>query len=336
MAIPEIRICGHMRDRTYRYNSETCKYERVKINAGGFIWYCIGLTVMACGMLVGILLLHDLVVNTTNETRLRKENRILRRHHAALTEQLNELHPVLTSLERKDHALHTKFFGSAPLTGGKQPAGGKSKQKILLADADSFREQIAGLRSVSEKLRIRSTTTNYYYGEKIQLEKSGLDDIRFLPTLQPIQPWQTDRLISGFGMRVNPFHKGLYDHPGVDIAMPRGTSVVATGSGMVSQVKRSDLQAGYGNYIDINHGNGIVTRYAHLEDIHVKSGAKVSKGMVIGTVGTSGGSVAPHVHYEIIHHGKNIDPVLYMVEDLKSSDHHLLVRMSHQQNQSLD
>ena len=324
-----------MRHRTYRYNSETCQYERVKVNAKSVTWYCLGLAVMASGMLVGIMLLHDLIVNTDKESRLRKENRILRRHHAALSQEINELRPVLTSLEQKDRVLHVRFFGSQATLSDKQPEG-PSKENLLLADADSFREQIATLKSVSEKLQMRSTLTNHYYGEKFDLEKSALKDISFLPTLQPVQPWQSDRLISGFGMRVNPFHKGLYEHLGVDIAMPRGTSVVATASGVISQVKRSDLQAGYGNYIDIDHGNGVVTRYAHLEEIHVRHGAKISKGAVIGAIGTSGGSVAPHLHYEIILDGRNIDPVIYMVEGLSSSDHDVLKLLSHQQNQSLD
>jgi murein DD-endopeptidase MepM/ murein hydrolase activator NlpD len=118
--------------------------------------------------------------------------------------------------------------------------------------------------------------------------------------------------------------------------MPRGTPVVATASGVVSQLKRSDLQAGYGNYLEVDHGNGIVTRYAHLEDITVRFGARVAKGEAIGTVGNSGGSVAPHVHYEILRDKVNVDPVHYLMEGLTAAQHHLMVTMSHQQNQSLD
>lgn len=324
-----------MRNTTYRYNCETCQYERVKVTARSVVWYCLGLMVMASTMLIGILLLHDFLINTNRETRLRRENKALRKHHDALSAQLDELRPVLTSLENKDRVLHASFFGSAPVVTVAQ-VDRASKEKLLLADGQSFREHVSTLKYASEELTVRSASTNYYYGEKLSVEPSVLASLDSLPTLQPIQPWQADRLISGFGMRVNPFHKGLYKHLGVDIAMTRGTPVIATASGVISQLKRSDLQAGYGNYIEIDHGNGIVTRYAHLEDIAVRYGARITKGDIIGTVGSSGGSVAPHLHYEIIRDGKNIDPIHYMVEGLSSQDHHLLTVMSHQQNQSLD
>jgi murein DD-endopeptidase MepM/ murein hydrolase activator NlpD len=324
-----------MRYTTYRYNALTCQYERVRVNAKGVLWYCLGLAVMASCMLAGILLLHDLVINTENESRLRKENRALKRHHAILSSELNQLQPVLTSLQNKDRILHSKFFGAPPVLRAPD-IDRASKENLLLADASSFRQQASSLQATSRHLALRSARTNRYFGSSLKLAPEKLSTLNALPTLQPVSPWQTDRLISGFGLRVNPFHKGLYDHLGVDIAMPRGTPVIATGSGTVSQLKRSDLQAGYGNYIEVNHGDGVVTRYAHLEDINVKFGARVKKGEVIGTVGSSGGSVAPHVHYEILRNGENIDPVNYMVEGLSSDEHHQITEMSHQQNQSLD
>jgi murein DD-endopeptidase MepM/ murein hydrolase activator NlpD len=324
-----------MRYTTYRYNAPTCQYERVRVNAKGVIWYCVGLATMACCMLVGILLLHDLVINTENESRLRKENRAFKRHHAILSSELNELQPVLTSLQNKDRILHSKFFGAPPVL-PPQDTDRASKERLLLADAGSFRRQVSSLKATSRQLALRSARSNRYFGSTLKLAPEKLPNLNALPTLQPVKQWAPDRLISGFGLRVNPFHKGLYDHLGVDIAMPRGTPVIATGSGTVSQLKRSDLQAGYGNYIEINHGEGVVTRYAHLQDINVKFGARVKKGEVIGTVGSSGGSVAPHVHYEILRDGENADPVKYMVQGLSSDEHHQLTEMSHQQNQSLD
>ena len=324
-----------MRYTTYRYNTDTCQYERVRIRAKDIIWYFLGLVVMGACMLVAILLLHDLVVNTSNEKRMRKENRALKQHHAILSEELNDLQPVLTSLQNKDRILHARFFGSPPEQ-PRQNHDRASKQRVLLADAKSFRLQVSSLKQTSGQLIRKSSTSNRYFGNTLSLDKIEVALSNALPTLQPVRPWQTDRVISGFGLRVNPFHKGLYDHLGVDVAMPRGTPVIATATGMVQELKRSPLQAGYGNYIEIDHGHGLVTRYAHLEEIHVKYGAKIKKGDIVGTIGTSGGSIAPHLHYEILRDGKNVDPVYYMVEGLTSDQHDHLTLMSHKQNQSLD
>lgn len=324
-----------MRYTTYRYNTHTCQYERVRIKAKDIIWYFLGLMVTGSCMLAGILLLHDLVVNTHNENRLRRENRALKQHHAILSEELSDLQPVLTSLQNKDRLLHARFFGTAPEQ-PRQNIDRASKQKLLLADAGAFRKKVSSMKGISEQLIKKSSSNNRYFEKTLKLNDLEVAISNALPTLQPIRPWQADRLISGFGMRINPFHKGLYDHLGVDVAMSRGTPVIATGSGVVQQLKQSPLQAGYGNYIEIDHGHGLVTRYAHLEYIDVKFGAKVKKGDVIGTVGTSGGSVAPHLHYEVLRDGKNVDPVYYMVEGLTSEQHHHLTLISHKQNQSLD
>lgn len=324
-----------MRNTTYRYNAETCQYERVRVKAKNILGYCLGLLVTGACMLVGILLLHDFIVNTDTEKKLRKENRAFKEHHAILSTQLNELQPVLTSLQNKDRVLHNKVFGSQPVL-PRENTEITSKEKLLLANASDFRTILTSVKESSHQLIEESSRTNAYFGNALVMGKDQLDLIGSLPTMQPIKPWHDDRLISGFGMRVNPFHKGLYEHIGVDLAMPRGTPVIATASGVVREVKRSELQAGYGNYIEIDHGQGLVTRYAHLQDTQVRYGEKVSKGQAIGTVGTSGGSVAPHLHYEILRDGENIDPIIYMVEGFTSEQHHHLVFMSHQQNQSLD
>ncbi len=324
-----------MRYTTFRYNADTCQYERVRLSIKSLLWYCLGLGVVAACMLVAILFLHNMLVNTDREISLRKENKALERHHAALTSQLNELQPVLASLEYRDKVLHTKFFGSRP------PAPAPvvdraSKEDLLLADPSSFSGQVEALANTSGSLKHHAVATSYHFSESMALDKAALPKILALPTLPPVLPWQADRLISGYGMRVNPFHKGLYEHLGLDLAAPRGTAVLAAAAGTISQLKRSDLQAGYGNYVEIDHGNGVVTRYAHLEDITVRYGSKISKGEPIGTVGSSGGSVAPHVHYEVIRDGQNVDPVYYLIEGLNADEHYLLILKSHQQNQSLD
>ena len=157
-----------------------------------------------------------------------------------------------------------------------------------------------------------------------------------LPTLSPIAKLEADKLVSGFGKRINPFHKGLYHHDGVDIAQPIGTPIIASAPGKIILANTSDQIAGFGNHVEIDHGNGIITRYAHMGELKVRYGQSVRKGQLIGTVGSSGGSIAPHLHYEIIRNGKNTNPIHYLIEGFSSTKYASLVQASLKENQSLD
>lgn len=324
-----------MRHSVYRYNSNTCRYERVQVAPRDVVTYIMGVLVMSIAMLAGLLFLHDFLIDSENELALRKENAALTRNSVVLTNQLNEIESTLTTLNAEDKRLHQKFFGTE-LTEPSVQNNKASKQQLLLADPTSFSNAVKALKDHSSNLVDQSSKTNRYFGNAVDMSKDDVAAIDAMPTAQPVEPWESEKLISGFGMRVNPFHKGLYEHPGVDIALPRGTFVRTTAAGTVILIKTSDLQAGYGNYIDIDHGNGFVTRYAHLQDINVRYGQKIKKGFVIGTIGSSGGSVAPHLHYEIIYKEKNVDPVLFMIEGLSSREHFNLKNSSQKQNQSLD
>jgi murein DD-endopeptidase MepM/ murein hydrolase activator NlpD len=168
----------------------------------------------------------------------------------------------------------------------------------------------------------------------------GHDQLNFLlsvPSIQPIENGELTKLVSGFGDRINPFHKGIHHHPGADFAALRGTPVLATARGVVVDITNgSSLQAGYGNLVEIDHGNGLITRYAHLDAASVRVGQRVSKGAIIGTVGMSGGAIAPHVHYEIIRRGKQVDPVPYLLQNLNSTEYSMLQKLGSKKNQTLD
>lgn len=110
-----------------------------------------------------------------------------------------------------------------------------------------------------------------------------------IPSTAPIENFEVTKLVSGFGKRINPFHKGQYHHDGVDIASSARYSGFGRWPGRVLITKRSDLVAGYGNFVEIDHGHGYVTRYGHLEEIIVRQGQVLKKGQIIGSVGSSGG-----------------------------------------------
>jgi murein DD-endopeptidase MepM/ murein hydrolase activator NlpD len=319
----------------YKYNAETCQYERINVKTPDVIFYISGVLVVAILMLAGMLTLHDFIIDSEKEIALRKENNALQKNHSVLTNQLDEIESTLEQLDAKDKALHAKFFGTA-LEKSTSSAKGVSSKNILLADASTFRKKVNAIEQKSNTLLTSSVITSNYYGEKLTVNKKLAEKISAMPTALPIQPWESDKLVSGFGMRVNPFHKGMYEHPGVDIAATRDTEVFATANGTVTQAKRSDLQAGYGNFVEIDHGHGFITRYAHLGELKIREGQRVRKGAAIGTVGSSGGSIAPHLHYEVIRNGKQVNPVNFMIDGVTSREYSVLRFISEKQNQSLD
>jgi murein DD-endopeptidase MepM/ murein hydrolase activator NlpD len=131
-----------------------------------------------------------------------------------------------------------------------------------------------------------------------------------IPNISPIKPSELLKKSSGFGMRAHPITKAMKMHNGVDFVAHVGTSVMATADGKIVKIEHKD--SGYGNNIIIKHSNGFKTRYAQLQDIKVEIGQKVNQRDLIGTVGSSGTSTGPHLHYEIEFNGNKVDPEYYI------------------------
>ena len=127
------------------------------------------------------------------------------------------------------------------------------------------------------------------------------------PSLWPVRGWVT----SGFGMRISPFGKGRKFHSGVDISTRRGTPITAPAGGVVTF---AGWEGGFGRMLAINHGHGIVTRYAHLQKFKVKLGQKVERGQAIALVGNTGRSTGPHLHYEVLLSGVPTNPMHYILD----------------------
>ena len=319
----------------YHYNPKTFRYEPARLTIKDALWYISGVLFTGLILCVGLILTHDAFFESSTAHELRHENLVLDKHKSILEQQLASIEVTLSGLKDVDKELYARLFNANPPESA-TPGATISKEQVLLADASGFRKLLDVLESKSEQLKERSITSNNIFADRIKISKDQLEEIGSIPSLQPIANAQLDLLVSGYGERINPFHKGKYFHPGLDFAVPRGTAVVATAPGKVVATNKTNLQAGYGNYVDVDHGNGFVTRYAHLENITVQRGQKVTKSKLLGTVGSSGGSIAPHLHYEVIRDGEQVNPVQYLIEGLSDTEHSTLVKLSAKQNQSLD
>jgi murein DD-endopeptidase MepM/ murein hydrolase activator NlpD len=130
-----------------------------------------------------------------------------------------------------------------------------------------------------------------------------------LPTIWPLKDVR-GYVTSYFGPTTHPFTKHWYLHKGIDIAYSRGTKVVSTADGKV--IEKAFDSSGYGNYIVIKHKYGFYTRYAHMDKVYVKEGQNVQQGEVIGTLGNTGLSTGPHLHYEVRIGSQVVDPQRYL------------------------
>lgn len=318
----------------YYYNTETCRYEPRRTAYGSILGYAVLFCVSTVLIFVGILFLHSKLFLTERGKELKKENKAFEKHFASLQSQASVLEASIASLKDMNAQLHEKLF-ETPLEQTQQQTS-SAKADLLLADEETFTRELLALQKKATNITRTAVSHNTEIAQYSILERDKVF-LLSVPSIQPVEHSETTTLVSGFGVRINPFHKGNYNHPGVDFAAARGTAVIATATGRVIRaVKNSTLQAGYGNYVDIEHNNGLTTRYAHLDAVNVHPGQKVDKGFIIGTVGMSGGSVAPHVHYEIIRNGTQVDPVPYMLEGLTSDQHIELQKLAAKKNQSLD
>ena len=168
--------------------------------------------------------------------------------------------------------------------------------------------------------------------ERLTNEKEKL--LAAIPSIQPIKNDDLTRMASGYGYRIDPFTKSRRMHGGMDFSAPRGTPIYAASDGKV--LRADSRSSGYGKHIRIDHGFGYVTLYAHLNKYNVKRYQIVKKGDIIGYVGNTGRSQAPHLHYEVIKDGKRVNPINFYYGNLTPAEFEELLKIANQENQSLD
>lgn len=170
--------------------------------------------------------------------------------------------------------------------------------------------ELAGIDRRLDRLSGRSQVLRQSAESVLSALRSNERRLRSIPSIQPVSG---GRLTSRFGLRVDPFTGRIAHHDGLDFSARTGTPIVCTADGNVSSVEHSP--AGYGNVLVIDHGEGVQTRYAHCDRILVLPGHKVVRGEVVATVGSSGHSTAPHLHYEVLRNGQLGNPLGYILSD---------------------
>jgi murein DD-endopeptidase MepM/ murein hydrolase activator NlpD len=238
------------------------------------------------------------------------------------------------SLQERDDNIYRVIFETKPLpeTIRNAGTGGVDKYKDIfnleLDNDQVISNAYKDIDFIKRSLYIQSKS----YDELAELAKKKEEMLSSIPAIQPINNKSLRSLASGFGMRIHPIYKVRKFHTGIDFSAVRGTAIYATGDGEATIPNRND---GYGNLIEVHHGFGFVTRYAHCDKILVKNGQKIKRGEIIGYVGSTGTATSPHLHYEVIRNGNYANPVYYFFNDLTPTEYEELLKIASVENQSL-
>lgn len=171
------------------------------------------------------------------------------------------------------------------------------RQELMIRRMNTFLKQLGEAVTLEE---VRQQ-------ELLHSLRDNRDMLASMPSIWPVQGFLTSR----FGYRMSPVSGRRDFHKGLDISARTGTPVVAPAAGTVSSVGRDGA---YGNTVNIRHGSGIITKYAHLQRYVVKDGQAVRRGTIIGYVGSTGRSTGPHLHYEVLLNGVNVNPLRYILD----------------------
>ncbi|KAF2519598.1 M23 family metallopeptidase [Flavobacterium salilacus subsp. salilacus] len=320
----------------YYYDSETLAYRKIKVKKGKKIGVVLLFLVASglFGFLCFIVLLNTPFFETPKDKLQAREIENLKIHYEALNRKMDQVDEVLASIAERDNNLYRTYFNTSPIPEEQRKAGfgGVNRYKELEGynNSDIIINTTKRLDVIAKELVIQSKSL----GEIAKLAKDKEKLLTAIPAIQPVKNEDLRHVASGFGYRSDPFTKIRKFHAGMDFSAKTGTPIYATGDGVV---RRADNKAsGYGNHIVIKHGFGYETLYAHLSKYKARVGQKVKRGDIIGYVGSTGRSEAPHLHYEVHKGGKAINPINFYYGTISAKEYVLISQLANQENQSLD
>ncbi len=319
----------------YYYDTETCKYERVKVGTWDIALSLLGFLSVATVIAITMVLVYTTYFESPKEALQKKENEELRLYYDILNREMDAAQEMMVALQKRDDDIYRVINEAEPIprTIREGGIGGTDRYKKLLQQGLEQEKLILSTLKKIESLKKQMYIQTKSYDEIVSLAKNKDQMYASIPAIQPVTNKELTRLASGFGRRIDPIYKVRRMHYGVDFSAPRGTRVYATGDGVVKKVKTN--YGGYGKEILIDHGYGYITRYAHLSEFNIKKGHKVKRGECIGYIGSTGKSTAPHLHYEVIKDKRKVNPVHYFYNDLNEQEYQKILELSSIENQSL-
>ncbi len=317
----------------YYYDAQHCRFINVEYSRKDKALHTITTWLLVSIVMAG-LFVSSLVYLTGSpaEIALKAENRELLRQHQSHQASISQLTERLQYLTERDNEVYRTVLGMNPISEAERQAGVGGADIYARFDGYSetttalLRETSLELESIEQRLNIQQ----FSFDEIREFYNNNAEKMRHLPILKPLD----GVILSGFGMRTHPVLGVRRMHDGLDFRAGVGTPVYAPGDGVVKYA--ANRAGGYGLTIDIDHGHGYVTRYAHLSGFAdgIRVGKRIKRGDKIAYSGRSGVVSGPHLHYEIHRNGRAVDPLNYLFADLTPKEYQLFTRIHREQLQA--
>lgn len=311
----------------YVYDKDDFKFRRQRRSLRSILLRVLKYFLASVSLAVLYYIIFALVFSTDKERRLRSENRMYEKLYPEMEQERRLLEDVVAGLEAKDNMIYNDLFQTDVLTFGSQ-----TSEYLSESDSMEVEDIVRHSEQVYEALDEKAGEIDNEFMRIFRVLASG--NVQLPPLALPIRDFSYTSVGASVGDKINPFYKVKVSHDGLDMIAPSGTPVLASADGTVTSVQRSSK--GLGNTVTVAHDGGYITKYAHLSNIKVIRGRKIKKGTVIGSVGMSGKSFAPHLHYEIWKDTVALDPVSYFFSSVTPDEYSAMLLLSASAGQSMD
>lgn len=318
----------------YHFNENTLSYEEAKMSSWMRVFRFLLFTIITLAMAVVVVFLAYTFFETPKERILKSEIAQYELQYQIMNDRLENVQSLVDEMSDRDDNIYRIIFEAEPIPKSVRTAGYGGVDRYAKLEGYNNSELIIEtskkLDNIASQLYVQSKS----FDEVYDMARNKELMLACIPAIQPVSNKNLKRLSSYYGYRIDPIYKIRKFHHGVDFSAPKGTPIYATGSGVVTRVHKA--KRGYGNTVEIDHGYGYKTFYAHINVIKVKKGDKVTRGQIIATVGNTGKSTAPHLHYEVRKNKRTVNPIYYFFNDLTPDEFENILTMSRIPNQSLD
>ena len=322
---------GKMKTK-YHFNFKTMTFEEIRVSVKQkFLKF---FSILTSGMVLAAVAMFILYsfIDSPKEKLLKREIAEYKLQYELMNKRMDQVSTILSDIQKRDDNIYRMIFEAEPIPENVRKAGYGGEDRYArfngIENGELLKATAQNLDVISRQLYIQSKS----FDELITMVKNKEKMLACIPAIQPVDKRKCT-IVSGFGYRIHPVYKTLRMHTGIDFAAKIGTPIYATGDGVVIDPKGNE--SGYGNVVVINHGYGYESLYGHMSRIAVSMGQHVKRGQLIGYVGSTGLSVAPHCHYEVIKNGKKIDPIHFFYNDLTPDEYEQVIKEASKVTQSL-